>query len=319
MRTPTLTEITAHHHIVYPVPPASFSPLTATDAQLAHHGFPRRPNAETHPRLRSKWDRVMARRPRVIVPEFELISRFRTRPSGGGLAPGAAPATNDHWSGAVTSPPAGQAFNTVSGSWVVPNAGPPPSTWTSSGWSDGTYMVVTWIGIDGWGVTGSTDVLQAGTATQVTVSGGTPTVSTFAWYEWWTDLWIQFANFPVSAGDTIACTVCAPSTTHGFVAISNLTTGTATSVGVSPPSGVSLTGNCAEWIVERPTDAAGVLYTLPDYGATFFYDAVAGTPTREADLSGATAINMVVGGTTVSTGVVETTGIVTAYFGTNGP
>jgi hypothetical protein len=77
-------------------------------------------------------------------------------------------------------------------------------------------------------------------------------------------------------------------------------------------------GNCAEWIVERPSNGNGVLYTLPDYGATFFYDAIAGTPTKEVNLGGATPVNMVVGGNTIPTAVEETNQVLMVYYGSNG-
>jgi hypothetical protein len=309
----------ANYHRLFPTPPSDFRALKATNAQIARYGFPRRPDGRFHPRLRAQWERVMARPFRVITPELEVSSRgIHTRSSRDSGKAG--PATNDHWSGAVVFPPEGDAFNTVSGWWIVPNAYPPPSARQGNGWIDGTYIAVVWIGIDGWGVTGNSDVLQAGTGTQVTVSGGSVVdVSCFAWHEWWTDLWIVWSNMPVSPGDLIACTVCAPSANQGYAAFGNVTTSVAASVGINPPQNVKLTGNCAEWIVERPSDANGVPYTLPDYGATFFYDAIAGTPTKEQNLSGATTINMVVGGSTISTGVEETNEVLMLYYGSNGP
>jgi Peptidase A4 family len=318
MQTPGIDELRRMHTFFKP-PPDGFKPLEATDRELALYGFPDRPDATLHPRLRAKWDRVMGRPHRVIVPTLEIRPGFRTRPSQTVGGEEAAPATNDHWSGAVVAPPANQSFTTVSGSWIVPNAFPPPSAWTGSGWTDGTYLAVTWIGIDGWGVTGSTDVLQAGTGTQVTVTNGNVSLSCFAWYEWWTDLWIVFSNFAVSPGDLIACTVCGTSPTHGFAAMSNLTTSQSMSIGINPPSGIALTGNCAEWIVERPSNSLGVAYTLPDYGATVFYDALAGTPNGEADLGTATAIDMVVSSATISTGVIETNRVLLTYYGKDGP
>lgn len=311
-------ELTKYHRF-FPVPPSGFDPLKATDAQIANYGFPRRPDPSIHPRLHAQWERVMSRPFRVVTPELAVSSRgIHSRPSHS--AGEAGPASNDHWSGAVTFPPQGDAFNTVSGWWIVPNANPPPSARQGNGWMDGTYIAVVWIGIDGWGVTGSTDVLQAGTGTQVTVSGGTVvSVSCFTWHEWWTTPWIVWTNVPVLPGDLVSCTVCAPSKTQGYAAFENVTTSVAASVGITPPQGVSLTGNCAEWIVERPSDGNGVPYTLPDYGATFFYDAIAGTPTKELNLGGATPINMVVGGSTISTAVEETSRVLMVYYGSNGP
>ena len=51
--------------------------------------------------------------------------------------------------------------------------------------------------------------------------------------------------------------------------ITNRTTGDSTSLTFNAPSGTSLVGNSAEWIVEAPT-VGGQQSSLADYGEVFF-------------------------------------------------
>src|SRR5207248_226579 len=120
----------------------------------------------------------------------------------------AANSTSSNWSGAVDFGLAsGDSYNSVSGSWTVPNAYPPDSAKLPNGtWKDGTYRCVSWVGIDG---SGSGDVLQGGTGSQCTVSGGKIiSQSAFGWYEWYPYSWVTFSDFPVHPGDTVNCLVC---------------------------------------------------------------------------------------------------------------
>jgi Peptidase A4 family. len=272
---------------------------------LRQHGLPVRPRAAGQPLLRDKWDRTMALPLRQIRAELAVNYGIIHGPSGV-----IDNNTSSIWSGAaIGSPPPTETFVTVSANWVVPDAAPPPSAWNGNGYNDGVYRLSTWVGIDGYG---TSQVLQAGTATVVTVSGGVTSVSIYAWHEWYDDVnktpEVQVTNFPVSGGDLISCLVCAPQNNHGFVSIANLTTDVVTSIGIDAPPNVTLQGTTAEWILERPSKLVGntvTPYTLPDYGAQFFYDAVAGSKTKERDLSASTLLDMKDGSTVVSTAVEE--------------
>ena len=57
--------------------------------------------------------------------------------------------------------------------------------------------------------------------------------------------------------------------TSASVFLTNRTTGDSTSVSFSAPTGTSLVGNCAEWIVEAPT-VNGQQSAMADYGQVFF-------------------------------------------------
>ena len=62
-----------------------------------------------------------------------------------------------------------------------------------------------------------------------------------------------------------------------------------------------LQGTTAEWIMEDPSyvDSSGTHpWPMPDFGATFFYDAIAGSKTQERDIDDATLVNMTSGSTT---------------------
>lgn len=67
-------------------------------------------------------------------------------------------------------------------------------------------------------------------------------MSCMAWYACSQDPRIVFSSVPISLADVIARTACAPSTTRGFAAVTNLASSQATSVGINPLAGVSLTG-----------------------------------------------------------------------------
>ena len=74
----------------------------------------------------------------------------------------------------------------------------------------------------------------------------------------------------------------------------------------NPPSGTSLSGNVAEWIVEDPSTIPDhKLYPFPNYGSTFFTGCAAGTKSFELNLSSGKEIDMVQGGVTLSSGVIQ--------------
>lgn len=215
------------------------------------------------------------------------------------------PETSNNWSGGYVKRPVAEPIVTVTGQWNVPGVNPPWSARTASGFADGTYLCAAWVGIDG--TAGSNDVLQAGTGSQALVQGGKfVSTSFFAWTEWFSSPSVTVSNFPVQVGDQISCTVCAPfGTTHGSVIFNNLTSGLTTSIGIDPPSGTSLSGNVAEWIVEDPSTSSGSLFPFPNYGSTFFTGCAAGTKNFELNLSNGKEIDIVQGGVTLSSGVIQ--------------
>ncbi|KAE9366601.1 concanavalin A-like lectin/glucanase [Stipitochalara longipes BDJ] len=268
-------------------------------------------------------------RPLTFVPtKFNLITTprdalLRGLKSAVDQAGPSANSTSSNWSGAVDfGLGAGDSYVTVSGSWTVPNAYPPESAkLAAGGWKDGTYLCVSWVGIDGWG---SPDVLQGGTGSECIVSGGKiQSQSAFGWFEWYPYSWTNFSDFSVKPGDSVNCLVCAPGgagSTTGSVLLGNTSTGQYVSAQLTAPSGTKLVGNCAEWIMEDPS-LGGSEAPFPDYAAEFFYDCQAGTAKNvEKNLSGATLLNLVESPpTTLSTAVAESDTILMTYAGNSGP
>lgn|GEM_PF-839857 len=223
------------------------------------------------------------------------------------------PQTSTNWSGAFVSRPSSEPIMTVSGEWNVPGVNPPLRP--GGGYMDGTYICVAWVGIDG--TSGSNDVLQAGSGSQCVVAGGKFTSTRFfLWTEWFSKPWVEVANLPVSVGDRIACTVCAPfEKTHGSAILNNLTTGQSTSIGIDAPALTTLSGNVAEWIVEDPSTLSGGPYPFPVYSGTTFSGAVAGTRNVELNAWDGTEIDMVQGGVTLSSGVIQSKRTVFCHYG----
>jgi hypothetical protein len=311
-------DVLRHFRIAKP-PPEGFQPLAAADRELKLYGFPSRPDPRTHPKLAALWQRSLARPLHFITSNPRVDRRMVHRPRRN-LSSSAGSSTSTNWSGAFVNQPQSQSLNSVSGAWIVPDVAPPPSAWNGSGWNPGTYSCLVWVGIDGWN--GTSDVLQAGTLSQVTVgSNGQVSGTSFTpIIEWYGNAWITESNLTVNAGDLVLCTVCAPIDTQGAAFFLNQTTGQTVSYPITPPSGVTLSGNVAEWIVEDPgTIGSTVLDPFPNYGATLFRDVVAGTQEQELDLGSATSLTLVdSSGNTLSVGVIETNDLLVCYCGPNG-
>jgi hypothetical protein len=326
------------HFRAFKTPAHDFDPCRASERELMVHGLPQRPNRETHPRLAAKWDRIVAQqRFEYIVPELKVIpkmhrhvdtdllvrrslfdrelARYRTKLTLRDSLDrwneiikiiARLPETSSNWSGAYVRRPASEQIVSVTGEWRVPGVNPPASAWNGTGYNDGTYLVGCWVGIDG--TQGTNDVMQAGTGSQCVVQGGKMvSTSFFAWTEWFSLPSIGVVNFPVQVGDLISCTVCAPfGNTHGTAMFNNLTQNKTVNIGIDPPSGTTLIGNVAEWIVEDPGIIGGGLYPFPNYGSTYFNDCTAGTKHFELDLGTAKEIDLVdVANNVISSGSIE--------------
>ena len=281
----------------YEPAPEEFDPRAATDRELLHHGFPRRPDAENEREWRAAWDKAFERPRTWIVPEFQEVPG---RSHGQMLVPGrkkAAPkpvtgaqianATSSNWSGAADFAADGKPYKWVAGQWTVPNPHAPGA---------GSYYASEWVGIDGWG---SSDVLQAGTETEVAQVLWFTTARVYTWWEWFPAGEVAITNLPVSPGDVMYCLICVNSSSSATVYFSNQSTGVSTSFTITAPNGTTLAGNVAEWVVERPS-IGGSTASLSDYDVIYFDECQAGWVGRGSigvnDLSGATPITMTGGG-----------------------
>jgi hypothetical protein len=151
-------------------PPPGFDYTKASNTELLENGLPPRPDKEKNPELRKLWEKIMARKLTFVKPELKINESFihrplsrvdfleRELPTDKGVT---ANSSNLIWSGAVLpNPPTNQKFDIISGSWIVPDAYPPPSAKKSDGtWSDGTWSCCTWIGIDGYGTEGVSSLI----------------------------------------------------------------------------------------------------------------------------------------------------------------
>jgi|SRR4029450_579114 hypothetical protein len=331
-RKVTARKIKEHPFRPFRLPPKNFDLRGASDRELLTYGIPKPPSAETHLRLRLLWEELAERRPRLVEPKFEPFeglrrSQLRDQRSIFDAAPyelrpyvtswsrrlidsgiwisslsSVLPDITNNWCGAyvkrslpllttVQGQPVGEPLRIVSGQWTVPSVSLPASAWNGRRWIDGTYLCMTWVGIDG--TKGSNDVLQAGTGSSITVSGGNIMGTRyFIWTEWFGFPWIE-QSLAVSPGDLISCIVCAPfENTHGTAMFANLSTNEAVNYGIDPPVGTSLSGNVAEWIAEDPTQSNGTLFPFPNFGQVQFTHCTAGTKTAELDLLGATMVDL---------------------------
>jgi Peptidase A4 family len=282
--------------------PANFDPISASDEELAYHGFPPRPNQNTEPKAYATWFKAMKASKVRVVPKLEQTQIFHG-PVKQGKASNPKAIENSpllstqasntaysyNWSGYVdfsgaskygassfyflvndyTVPVAEQAFGACTGTW----------DWGSA-----------WNGIDGWG---SPDVLQAGIEFDAYCSGSTRASYYSAWYEWYPYGEVRIGGFPIAPGDDMFVEVWHTSPTQGYAYLVNYNNNKAVEVGFTAKPGYPLVGNSAEWVVERPS-VGGSLTTLTNYIMDPFWDAYAYTAGYAAyyQISGATPIDM---------------------------
>ncbi len=290
----------------YDGPPAGFDPLTASAAELQKFGFP---PLQQDPRLQARYEFVMSRLkgklnyiPATVGHNDEIFHRPRQRLASAGAE------TSTNWSGGVVYAPAGSSFYWVEGDWVIPDISAP----TQNQW----YYAASWIGLDG---DGSDDVCQAGIESAVYQSGTSVTRQFYAWTEWFPAYEVPITNFTGSPGDMITALICASpgaGATKATVYFTNRTTGDSTSLTFTAPSGTTLSGNCAEWIVEAPT-VGGQQSSMADFGEVFFSVCDAGTSNTTVDGGTGDNINFInsSGTVTVDGNLITPTVIQSLYVG----
>jgi hypothetical protein len=148
----------------YLVPPASFSPLHASAAQLAEYGFPVRPAIAAQA---SAWGAAMASYTGVPLPQLCLTTLRAGFQVPAGMAPSSAASRvkdNSHWSGYVAHAKS-NAWTSAEGQWTLTRLGNCRCKLPAD--------VVTWTGVGGWS---SGALLQAGTEVSQTRSRTTSSV-----------------------------------------------------------------------------------------------------------------------------------------------
>ncbi len=276
-------------------PPAGFDAINASDEDLAYHGFPPRPDQNTSPKAYASWTKAINASKSRIAPRLEQTSVFHgparqaksakadPNATANAIANASAPGSvsdtvySYNWSGYVNlagaSGRTSGSFYYVYSDFVVPVARQAFGV-ANGGWDYGS----SWVGIDGWG---SPDVLQAGVEFDAYASiFGTSTYYS-PWYEWYPYGEVRITNLPIAPGDDYFVEVWSTSATQGYAYLVNENTNQAVSIGFTAPAGTYLSGNSAEWIVERP-GVNGSLATLTNYiddvfwssyGVTFNYAA----------------------------------------------
>jgi hypothetical protein len=285
-----------------PQPRVDFDPLAASADELDMFGLPPRPDPKTQAEAYALWRKLLSK-PLVILPAvFPVFKTVDYRITG--YVTKKKFAFTDHqesssnWSGGFITANERGPFSMVFGSWIVPTPKRPTNG------PDGDYRSSTWIGLDGVRLY-SRALPQVGITQRVTVTGGVPSPTTEAWWQWW----VRGANNPpvpfdpsfvVAAGDRVMCllVVLAPDRVRFF--IKNVTQGPLAHAdadlpaGSFPPSELSVRGAHAEWIEERPMQlGSNDLYSLADYGTVTFSDCLAVVPVEVRDLRGARLLRMV--------------------------
>jgi hypothetical protein len=263
------------------IPPRSFDPLTAADEELVEYAYPRRPPRENYAAYEIWRDVVSGPLPARedfyvklgTTPDYQLSFNI---PFSSGREE-----TSENWSGLVTHSTDANAFRSVFGLWQVPAVSLPPGT------NNGDFRCSTWIGLDGT-KRSLPSMPQIGTTQQVWVEHGVVKTKFEAWSQWWALGGITriqpFDDFPITAGDVVACSIDVVSPTSVNVSITNITQGThpyirsmvpiiittpATApIVLNPP----VTGTTAEWIAERPRQFAPPmeLFPLPEFDRVTF-------------------------------------------------
>jgi len=282
-------------------PAADFDPISASDEELAYHGFPPRPNQFTQAKAYATWFKAMNASKHRIVPKLEQTSIFHGPVKHAKLADASAVENNpllstqarntsysSNWSGYVDFSGAtsygSSSFYFLVNDFTVPVAEQAFGACTG-GWDYGSA----WNGIDGWG---SGDVLQAGFEFDAYCSGSTHSTYYSAWYEWYPYGEVRISGFPIAPGDDLFVEIWHTSATQGYAYLVNYNNNQAVEIGFTAPSGTKLVGNSAEWVVERPS-VGGSLANLTNYIMDPFWDAYAYTESSAFfDINGATPVDM---------------------------
>jgi len=248
-------------------PPPGFDALNASDADLARHGFPPRPDRQKAPEAYRAWERAVTVPVQRVAPTLEQTQVFHSPAriksmSGPEAGANATSASSTNWSGyAIYDPAKPFPAEAIYSEFIVPIAQQAFGTCSGS-WDYGS----TWAGIDGFA---SPDVLQAGIEFDAYCSGTTKHAFYSAWYEWYPSGSVRVSNMQIRPGDVVAVQVWNTSPTTANTYIVNYTTQQSASLAFSAPAGTVLQGDSVEWIVERPAicSSSCTLANLTNYVA----------------------------------------------------
>jgi Peptidase A4 family len=254
-----------------PALPAGFDALSASPEELQSHAFPPKPDQTKDPVAYNAWKTLaqnaktnvsatLVEQPNIFHKPAQLKGSL-PQPSAGSKNPTLTSSYN--WSGLTivdSNKPFAKSY--ILGDWTVPAAhqtfGSPDGTWDYSS---------QWVGIDGFG---SNDVFQAGTEADALANSGGGSAQYYSfWIEWFPYSEARVSGFPLAPGDTVIVEVFNTTPTNGYAFLENLSTGKYVEFNLTPPSGYTLQGNSAEWVVERP-EVNGALARLMNYASVPF-------------------------------------------------
>ena len=266
----------------FPRPPNGWASAEASDTERNQFGFPERDAlGERTEQIAQKMSSYV-----MIEPVFQPRTKGRAALPGFNTDHGLE--TLPTWSGGVALASGGKSFSWVEGSWTMPGATVPNGADPA-----GSYVASAWVGIDG--DDDSNDVLQAGCDVSIAGGGG---IQIAPWWEWYPGETQWISNFAVSPGDTLNVVIrmLSGSTSSASIFFANDTTNIGMTFTVSAPDGISIQGNCSEWIVEKLTSG-----TLANFGTVIFNGCFTGNySSPPATLDTANAINMIDNGNIIA-------------------
>jgi Peptidase A4 family len=247
----------------FPAPPRDFDALSASDETLASYGLPPRPDRAADPAGYRSWAEAIGLRPErwngtlTVRKAAGSSARFANNSPGGGAA---VPTSNNgvtngnsvNWSGVVNQLPlnsysATQSFYLVTAQFTVPVAQQAFSSVTSGNICDGdSDFISSWVGLDGFG---QPDVLQGGTDSIASCKSNLRSTSYYAWAEWYPGAAIR--QFFVNPGDDMYVVVWNSGDRNGCAFVEDKTLRLSATYCLTAPSGITLKGNQAEYILER--------------------------------------------------------------------
>lgn len=220
------------------------------------------------------------------------------------------------WSGSLldsSATPGTTDYNWITGSWVIPNAYPPPEYPSS----EQTFDAFTWIGFNPYASDAPYYPIRFGTISRVEVNSDGTVKSQYAmvYYKYRDNPRQILTSLNVKPGDLVTGFCWHEDAAHVYLWMVNQKSGEFTWVTVDVDS--TLKCRTAEWILGRKLGDYGQVPCLPNYGAVFIHETYA-VSTRcfeqEQTVDDGMLIDMVDGlSQTVSTACLPMTNILEIY------
>ena len=266
----------------FPVPPAGFKPIEASDEELATYGFPPRP---TDPSELDKWTKDMSAYRYTPVPEVKpsetVYGIDQPVKSKENATKGLDQTTgSSNWSGYVAK----GNFAMMQADFTQPSVNASDPYYTREG---------TWIGFGGYN--GSHKLAQTGTGMGRLPSGD----YYYAWYELisptTTNPPVTMSSLSINPGDNIHLYCSFQQANNLFNAyIANNTNGTSQSVLVNVSASEYFDSSTAEFINEKPGVTGSTDNGLSNYVTTNWWNCQAYTMSCVWQSLGATTYNKVI-------------------------